>query len=55
MIKRKIQKFLEYLEEFQNDYVIIGGTACEVNLEQTGIQSRVTKDFDIVLCWLSKY
>lgn len=50
MIKNKIYKFLEYLERFPDNYLLIGGTACEANLSDIGIQSRPTKDFDIVLC-----
>ena len=31
-------------------YVLIGGTACELILDEAGLRFRATKDLDIVLC-----
>lgn len=46
-----IDKIQEYLGEFKSNYVIIGGTAANLNLELRGQRGRVTKDIDmIVVC-----
>ncbi|GHT75566.1 hypothetical protein AGMMS50262_11220 [Bacteroidia bacterium] len=46
-----IDKIREYLGEFNANYVIIGGTACNLNLEDADLQGRATKDIDmIVVC-----
>jgi hypothetical protein len=42
--------FREYFKDFQNNYVLIGGTACYIFMEDAGIDFRATKDLDIVLC-----
>lgn len=46
-----IDKIRQYLGEYKGNYVIIGGTACNLNLEDANIQGRATKDIDmIVVC-----
>ncbi|MGL4410582.1 MAG: hypothetical protein ACRCTF_00360 [Bacteroidales bacterium] len=46
-----IDKIKEYLGEFKSNYVIIGGTAANLNLELQSQRGRVTKDIDmIVIC-----
>jgi hypothetical protein len=46
-----IGKIREYLGGFNANYVIIGGTACNLNLEEADLQGRATKDIDmIVVC-----
>lgn len=42
--------FLERFREFADRYVLIGGTACDLILEEAGLRFRATKDLDIVLC-----
>ena len=44
-----IEKFREYFKEFTESYIIIGGTACDIILEDAGFTPRATKDFDIIL------
>lgn len=44
-----IDKFKEYFAGFENQYVIIGGTACDIQLEEGGAQFRATHDIDMVL------
>ena len=44
-----IEKFREYFKAFADSYVIIGGTACDIILEDAGFTPRATKDFDIIL------
>lgn len=46
-----IDKIRQYLGKYKENYVIIGGTACNLNLEDANIQGRATKDLDmIVVC-----
>lgn len=42
--------FRAYFEDFQDRYILIGGVACDLNMEDLGLTFRATKDFDIVLC-----
>lgn len=42
-------KFKEKFQEFENQYVIIGGTACELLMQNEDMTFRATKDIDIVL------
>lgn len=36
-------------EQFSQNYIIIGGTACEIRLESRGIDFRTTKDVDMLI------
>ena len=46
-----IDKIREYLGRFKANYVIIGGTACNLHLEAADLKGRATKDIDmIVIC-----
>jgi hypothetical protein len=42
-------KFKEYFTDNTSQYVFIGGTACDILMDELGVQFRATKDFDIVL------
>jgi hypothetical protein len=42
--------FREHFKDFQNSYVLIGGVACYLAMEEAGVDFRATKDLDIVLC-----
>jgi len=42
--------FKKHFANFQEKYVLIGGTACMLAMEEAGIPFRATKDLDIVLC-----
>ena len=42
-------KFKERFQGFENQYVIIGGTACDLIMENEELLFRATKDIDIVL------
>ena len=44
-----IQKFKEYFVGKEDNYVLIGGTACDFLMEDSGFSFRATKDLDIVL------
>ncbi len=42
-------KFKEKFQGFENQYVVIGGTACDLLMESENMTFRATKDIDIVL------
>lgn len=44
-----IDSFKQYLKGFENQYVIIGGTACELLMSDQELDFRATKDIDMVL------
>lgn len=46
---RGLDKFKKYFEDFSDNYVIIGGTACDIIIEEAGFMPRATKDIDIIL------
>lgn len=43
------EKFKEYFSAFEGMYTLIGGVACELLMDDAGIDFRTTKDFDVVL------
>lgn len=45
-----IDQFRAHFESFNDRYVLIGGTACYLAMKDVGLDFRVTKDLDIVLC-----
>lgn len=46
---RGLDTFKKYFEQFTDNYVIIGGTACDIIIDQAGFTPRATKDIDIIL------
>lgn len=44
-----IEKFKEYFSDHTGQYVFIGGTACDILLDEVGVTFRATKDLDMVL------
>lgn len=42
--------FRKHFADHDDKYVVIGGTACMLVMEDVGIDFRATKDLDIVLC-----
>ena len=42
--------FREHFRQYSNQYVLIGGTACDLAMDDAGVSFRATKDLDIVLC-----
>lgn len=42
--------FREHFKGFEDRYVLIGGTASSIVMEEAGMAFRATKDLDIVLC-----
>jgi hypothetical protein len=45
-----LDQFRAHFEDFGDRYVLIGGAACYLAMEEAGLDFRVTKDLDIVLC-----
>ena len=41
--------FKKYFEQYPDNYVIIGGTACDIIIGDAGFTPRATKDIDIIL------
>ena len=44
-----LDKFEEYFEDFSENYILIGGAACDTLIENAGLNFRTTKDLDIIL------
>ena len=45
-----LERFAEHFAAFADQYVLIGGAACTLAMEDVGQSFRATKDLDIVLC-----
>jgi len=45
-----IDKFREHFADHEDQYALIGGTACDLLFANAGIDFRATRDFDMVLC-----
>jgi hypothetical protein len=46
---RGLDTFRKYFEAFPDNYIIIGGTACDIIIDAAGFTPRTTKDIDIIL------
>ncbi|SHL05326.1 hypothetical protein [Flavobacterium chilense] len=46
---RGLEIFREHFKEFTDNYIIIGGTACDIVINNVGLTPRATKDIDIIL------
>ena len=44
-----IEEFSEHFKNYVDQYVVIGGMACDLLLNDAGLDFRVTKDLDMVL------
>ena len=44
-----LEKFKEYFKDHTNQYVFIGGTACDIIMDELGAPFRATKDLDMVV------
>ena len=43
-------RFREHFKSFSDNYVLIGGSACSILMNESSLSYRTTKDFDLVLC-----
>ncbi len=46
---RGLDTFREYFRDFENQYVLIGGAACDILFASNAGQFRATRDLDVVL------
>lgn len=46
---RGIDLFKEFFKDFKDQYVLIGGVACDLVFEEVNLTFRATRDFDMVL------
>ena len=46
---RGIESFREWFRGYEDQYAIIGGTACDLLMSDEGLDFRATKDIDLVL------
>ena len=44
-----LEKFKKYFEEYKDQYVLIGGAACDIAFENSNVSFRATRDLDVVL------
>jgi len=44
-----LEKLKEYFADHTSQYVFIGGTACDILMDELGTSFRATKDLDMVL------
>lgn len=44
-----VDTFKRYFADYEDNYIIIGGTACDIIEEDAGQNPRATKDIDIIL------
>lgn len=45
-----LSRFREHFSNYKDNYVLIGGSACSILMDEAGLPYRATKDLDIVLC-----
>lgn len=46
---RGIEVFRDYFHDFRDQYVLIGGSACDLLFTEAGVDFRATRDLDLVL------
>jgi len=46
---RGLDTFVLYFKQYSDNYVIIGGTACDLIIDDAGFHVRATKDIDMIL------
>lgn len=44
-----LDTFKKYFKEFEEQYVLIGGAACDILFESNDVSFRATRDLDMVL------
>lgn len=44
-----LDTFISYFKQYSHNYVIIGGTACDMIIDDAGFYARATKDIDMIL------
>ena len=44
-----LENFAEFFKDYNTNYVLIGGAACDILINDAGLNFRATKDLDIIL------
>lgn len=44
-----LNKFREAFEQFSDNYIVIGGTACDITMRGTVVRPRATHDIDMII------
>ena len=44
-----LEVFGKYFSDFKDQYVIIGGAACDIHIQSAELTPRATKDIDMIL------
>lgn len=44
-----LNKFKEAFESYSDNYIIIGGTACDITMAGTAVKARATHDIDMIV------
>ncbi len=44
-----LTKLKEFFKDYPDNFIIIGGTACDIIIDEAGFTPRATKDIDIIL------
>ncbi len=44
-----LEIFKQYFKDYAGNYIVIGGTACDIIIDEAGFVPRATKDIDIIL------
>ncbi|RGH40342.1 MULTISPECIES: hypothetical protein [Clostridia] len=44
-----LDTFQKYFKDYEEQYVLIGGTACDILFESNEVNFRATRDLDMVL------
>ena len=44
-----LDRFRDYFRDFTDQYILIGGAACDISFENNNADFRATRDLDIVL------
>lgn len=42
-----LDKFKTYFADFPEQYILIGGAACDISFNEVGADFRATKDLDV--------
>lgn len=45
-----LDRFRDYFADYRDRYVLIGGAALWLVLDEAGLEPRATRDLDVVLC-----
>jgi hypothetical protein len=48
-VVRGLAIFQQWFQDFEDQYILIGGTAASITMTEAGLSFRATKDLDIVL------